>query len=175
MSTDFRTQPNEKTDEEWRKELWEKNWRDLVSEWILTDNEARLNTILEKFAAELERMRGEPPKSKYSAHHAIYLSVGVFVALMAGLLVAPIEETAATELFKGFFEKAPGGNTIQFALIMSASGGMIPGIAYVIVRDVEKQRKNEELESISLSMRQVRSKILSLKEDAAARDLRRRG
>ena len=76
----------------------------------------------------------------------------------------PLAESAPASLLTTSLGEA-GTDRIEFALIISSSGGVIPGIAYVILRDVEKEHRNQRLEALSLKMRYLRSKILSLKQE----------
>lgn len=143
----------------------------LDEKWISESDPEVLDTTLQTFALDLERIRREP--SKYSPSWTILFSIAIFVATIIGLTLAPIDEAAMTNLFQGFFDREAGADKIQFIILMSASAGIIPGIAYAILRDIEKERRNEELEALGLKLRYIRSRILLLRQEKAVKDIRR--
>jgi hypothetical protein len=131
--------------------------------WVKERKISNLEDTVSDLAFQLYSKRKEP--SKISIGLVIGLSIGIFVALFAGLSFSIRDFSLGTNAFTG---TAAVGGALQFALIVAASGGIIPGIAYALFRDREVQRKNEELAALSLEIEYVRSRILTLKQEEIA-------
>jgi hypothetical protein len=138
--------------------------------WVKSRDVSFLEDTVDDRAGQLQSKRKEA--SKISIPLVIGLSIGIFIALFAGLIVlfgglsfSIGDFSLGTNAFTG---TAAVGGALQFALIVAASGGIIPGIAYALFRDREIQRKNEELAALGLEIKYLRSKILTLKQEEIA-------
>lgn len=144
-------------------------------EWVGKYEPKELRKMLDRAAAKLEVTRERP--SKYSVRITIIASIVIFVGVFVGIVSTPIDQHLLTNIFQASTDPerpATLAEKLQLSLIISVSGGVVPGIAYVIFRDKEEQQKNKELEAISHEIRHIRSKILVLKQEKAAESLRER-
>ena len=143
-------------------------------DWTKMTDPSTLQDELDKRASQLRQVRLAPPK--YSANVTIIISIAVFGLLFGGLMAFPIESIGAANMFHNFFggEDSDDGDRIQFAIIISASSGAIPGIAYTILRDVEKEQRNDRLVALTLEMRHIRSRILAIRQKEAGESLKSR-
>jgi hypothetical protein len=134
--------------------------------WVSSRDIFALENTLDSLAAKLQSKRKEPAKT--NLNYAIMLSVGIFVALFAGLSFTLPNISFGVNAFVGSSE-AGSAEALQFSFIVAASGGIIPGVAYALLRDSEVRRKNEELASLGLEMKYLRSKILTLRQQEAGK------
>ncbi|OLD41567.1 MAG: hypothetical protein AUI60_01275 [Thaumarchaeota archaeon 13_1_40CM_2_39_4] len=120
---------------------------------------------LNNLSVRFQETRRKP--TKYSVTLFISLSVIIFVGIMA----ASMALIPGDSLLLGNTASNTIGERFQFSLVISASAGVIPGIAYAILRDQEVQRKNDELAALSQEIRHYRSNIVLLKQEEAAKHL----
>lgn len=170
--------------------------------WIAMSDVDKLEQELDKAAAKLHAKRIEPPDPN-ALRIAIFLSVGLFVALFVGMSFAFPDISFGENAFVGTTDGANGGSSggttatangetttgstsgtdtdasrgesMQFSLIIATSAGLVPAIAYAVFRDSQIQKKNEELAALGLEMKYIRSKILTQRQEKAAANLAARG
>lgn len=134
------------------------------------ENKDTKTSVLEKelddVVVKLREKRGESPKTSFKA--TIAISIIIFVILFGGMSI-DISQVGEGGSGMGITIRESTEGSREFSLIIAASGGLIPAIIYAIFRDQRIQEKNDQLAALSLQIKHIRSQILVLKQDEAAK------